>query len=121
MSQIRLSIDERFERFHRLNPEVLDQLIELARAAKARGYTRYSIKGLWEVLRYRADPTTSERYRLSNDFTSRFARLVMSTAKDLEGFFVLRELSPEPGVSSPGWTDEDDLGSDDTEFMSQFA
>jgi hypothetical protein len=83
----KLTIDQRFEIFHNNNPEILDALIRLALDAQARGYETYSIKGLWEVLRYQADPITAERYKLSNDFTSRYSRLVMRSNSNLAGFF----------------------------------
>lgn len=91
-----MSIDERFARFNADNPLILSELIELARDAKRRGFARYSVKALWEVLRFGCDPLTAERYRLSNDFTSRYARRVMRDAPDLEGFFELRAISQEP-------------------------
>lgn len=91
----KLSIDERFERFHHDNPEILDRLISLGLDAQSRGYETYSIKGLWEVLRYRCDPLTAERYRLSNDFTSRYARLVMASNSNLAGFFRTKTLTSQ--------------------------
>lgn len=87
------SIDERFARFAEENPEILEQLVSLALSAQSRGYKRYSIKGLWEVLRYRADPVTAERYKLSNDFTSRYARAVMAADERLAGFFQTKTLA----------------------------
>ena len=96
MSVSHPTIDERFQAFHAANPDILERLIKLARGAKERGFKEYSIKGLWEVLRFNSNPKTSEHYKLCNNFTSRYARVVMAHAPDLEGFFVLRELKPAP-------------------------
>jgi hypothetical protein len=98
MSRARPSIDERFEDFCQRNPEILQRLIELAREAKRRGYKTYSLKALWEVLRFQADPNFAGRYKLSNNYTSRYARLVMETAPDLRGFFETRDLKDERGI-----------------------
>lgn len=101
----RPSIDERFARFNNDNPLILAELITLARDAKARGYNHYSLKALWEVLRFSSDPTTAEQYRLPNDFTSRYARRVMRDAPDLDGFFETRSLQGDEPKSEP---DEDE-------------
>jgi len=94
------SIDQRFEAFHARNPEILEQLIQLARAAKARGFRSYTIKGLWEVVRFRSDPVTAERYRMNNDFTSRYARLVMASEPSLKGFFTTREIGTDHTIDA---------------------
>lgn len=108
-----LSIDERFGRFHRANPEILQSLIDLSRAAKARGYRTYSLKALWEVLRFNANPRAAERYKLSNSFTSRYARLVMQTAADLQGFFTLRDLKSRTAEQARQADLDDLLGAND--------
>lgn len=104
-----MSIDERFSAFADANPEVLQTLIDLARDAKGRGYKTYSLKALWEVLRFGFDPVTAERYKLSNDFTSRYSRLVMATAPDLRGFFVTKKLKDSDVGTELSSRDEDDL------------
>jgi len=48
-------LEDRFRRFHEQNPHVMTELVRLARQLKASGYDRYSIKGLWEVLRWRSE------------------------------------------------------------------
>lgn len=103
-----MSIDERFAIFAQEHPEVLSRLIELALDAKARGYKRYSLKALWEVLRFSADPMASEKYKLPNELTSRYARLVMEVSPDLAGFFVIKSLKDE-GVMNTLTGEDDDL------------
>jgi len=87
-------IDLEFQRFHRENPHVYERLKRLAFKLKVRGVDRYGIKALWEVLRYEeAVQTTADAtsYRLNNNFTASYARLLMDQEEDLEGFFELRE------------------------------
>lgn len=104
-----MSIDQRFHNFHAQNPWILDELIRLARDAKARGYQKYGAKALWEVMRYSCDPTSAEKYRLSNDFTSRYARLAMHHAPDLQGFFVTKALKDEDMRNSHNLTEESEI------------
>ena len=84
-----------FERFHRDNPEVYKTLERLAFKLKNKGVQRWGIKALWEVLRYEVAMNTSadvRDFRLNNNFTSWYARLLMrNNPEDLDGFFELRE------------------------------
>ena len=82
----------KFLEFHRDNPHVYVQLVDCARQVKARGKTRYSIKGLFEVVRFREDTrTTGKPFKLNNNYTAYFARKIMEENPDLDGFFKLRE------------------------------
>lgn len=88
-----LSAQERFEEFHRRNPQIYRLICEYARRLKAAGRTRYSIKTIWAVLRWQSDvQTTGEHYKLDDRYYSRYARLVMAREPDLAGFFNTREL-----------------------------
>ena len=90
----KVTLDAQFEEFHKNNPEVYEELVRLARQMKARGHKQIGIKMLWEVLRWeRAMKTTDQtEWKLNNNYTSRYARLIMENEPDLEGFFVTREL-----------------------------
>jgi hypothetical protein len=85
---------EAFQRFHAENPHVYERLKRLAFRLKVRGVERYGMKALWEVLRYEEAVATTApagSYRLNNNFTARYARLLMELEPDLHGFFELRE------------------------------
>lgn len=90
-------IQDRFERYHEEHPEVLAELLRLARKIRARGFRRYSIKTLWEVLRWHSNmklgPDAESPFEYSNDYHSRYARLIMELyTEEFAGFFSLREL-----------------------------
>jgi hypothetical protein len=89
------SAQERFEYFHRQNPKVYRVLVDYARQIKARGFTRYSIKTIWAVMRWHYDTGTrgpEEHFRLDDRYYSRYARKIMSQESDLRDFFSTREL-----------------------------
>lgn len=87
-------LDKKFFEFHRNNPWVCEELVALARKAKAAGRTKIGIKMLWEVIRWnRFISTVGDDYKLNNNYHSRYARYVMSTNPDLIGIFNLRTLS----------------------------
>ena len=86
-------MERRFREFHRDNPEVYDELMVLVRQAIARGRKKIGIKMLWEVVRWnRFLRTTDEKYKLNNNYHSRFARLIMEKEPGLQGIFEIREL-----------------------------
>lgn len=86
--------DSAFEKFNDDNPEVYHALVMMARSLLARGYTQYSCRCLMEVLRYDMATRTHDPsgFKLPNNYSSRYARLIMQTCPDLQDFFELREL-----------------------------
>lgn len=88
-----LSAQERFEEFHRRNPQIYRLICEYSRRLKSAGRKRYSIKTIWAVLRWQSDvQTDGEHFKLDDRYYSRYARLVMEREADLAGFFNTREL-----------------------------
>jgi len=78
--------------FHMENPQVYHQLRAMALGLLDAGYRHHSIKGLFEVLRYnRKVKTTGKPYKLDNNLTPFYARLLMENEPRLEGFFHTRE------------------------------
>ena len=85
------AIKERFERFHEQNPHVYERLRIKAFNLKRRGVKRFSIRGLFDVLRYaHAIRTKGDPFLLNDHFTAHYARLVMENNPDLDGFFETR-------------------------------
>lgn len=87
------TIQERFEAFNRANPQVYAALQCLAMQMLSSGVRQYGIKGLFEILRWQfALQTKGSPFRLCNDFTSRYARLLVKNNPELDGFFEMRQL-----------------------------
>jgi len=90
-----LTIQQKFEAFDAANPQVGQLLTSMARSMKSRGRTRIGIGMLYEVLRWNyylnnSDPNSD--FKLSNNYRSRYARKIMETHKDMDGFITTREL-----------------------------
>jgi hypothetical protein len=82
--------------FHANNPTIIFELRRLALQLKKAGHQKYSIKGLFEVLRFNAAiQTTGKKYKLNNNLTPFYARLLMETEPRLKGFFNTRKSSSE--------------------------
>jgi hypothetical protein len=83
---------EKFEEFHRSNPQVYDTLVALARRRIANtGCTKMAIATLFEVARWEVSMTTTDPdYKISNDHKPFYARLMMEQEPDLKGIFNLK-------------------------------
>lgn len=88
-----LTIEQQFRQFHAANPDVLQRLLDLARPLQAADSARISIKMLFEILRYEhALWTTGDRFKLNNNFHSRYVRLIQEIDPDLGELFETRAL-----------------------------
>ena len=87
-------LEAKFWEFHTQNPEVFRKLRELALQMRRRGLEQYSIKSLFEVLRWHHALETNDPsgFKLNNNYTSFYARLLMEQEPDLKDFFELRTL-----------------------------
>jgi hypothetical protein len=89
-------ITRKFREFHEANPEVYAKLVDLAVQLKHRGRKSYGMKSLFEVMRWhRAMTTTGSEFKLNNNYTALYARLIMHNEPRLEGFFRTRESSEQ--------------------------
>lgn len=85
------TIAERFAEFHDANPSVYAAIRGLALQAKRNGFRKWSTKAAFEVLRWQyAIQTKTDDYKLNNNFTAPYARLLMASEPQLAGFFETR-------------------------------
>ena len=95
-SAMRNTIEERFRAFHAANPAVYRCILQLTRERFVRGSLRHGMKAIWEQLRWRiatGNIRLATGYNFNNDFTSRYARLVVKEFPAYRGLFELRRLS----------------------------
>jgi hypothetical protein len=90
------TIQERFDAFNAANPWVLRAMESVTRQWLAAGHTKFGTKGLAEILRWEyGRRTTGEPFKISNDFTSRYARLLIARNPDWKDVFDLRPLKAD--------------------------
>ena len=90
------TIEARFHSFHDANPHVYSALVLMATKLFNRGRSTIGIGMLFEALRWNYMMQTDDpnsRYKLCNDYRSRYARLIMRNEPQLSGIFKLRELT----------------------------
>jgi hypothetical protein len=87
-------LERRFVEFHEKNPQVYAELLRLARLLKARGHKRIGMKMLFEQLRWQHALKTTDLsgFKLNNNYTAYYARMLMERNLDLVGFFETREV-----------------------------
>jgi len=84
----------RWEEFHAEHPDVMDDLVRMARSIKAAGAKKYGMKSLFEALRWHHITSAHGRgldFTLNNNFTAIYAREIMRRYPDLDGFFETRK------------------------------
>lgn len=86
------SIAERFEEYHRDNPHVFRLFKKYSETAMERGYTRFSAKAVFERLRWHYQmETEGDDFKLNNNYTAYYARMLMREDARFADFFELRE------------------------------
>ena len=82
-----------FLRFHERNPHIYAELKKLCLAARRTGIQRLGIRMLWERLRWHALIETTrpqDEWKLNNNYTRYYARLLMDQEPALKDFFEIR-------------------------------
>jgi len=84
-------LERKFLTFHRRNPHVYKQLVNLALTMKRSGRKKCGIKALCEILRWsHALKTTGDDFKINNTFTKFYSRMILEQVKELDGFFEVR-------------------------------
>jgi hypothetical protein len=99
----KLTIQGRFEKFHRENPHVYDLFVQYALEAKARRHQRYGIQSIAERVRLHLDVEVEDQYsgfKINNTHLSRYARLIEENEPELKSFFTKRQLAREQAEKS---------------------
>jgi hypothetical protein len=83
---------KRFKEFHQENPHIFKEFKQLAYKMKKAGRKKYSAQAIIYVIRFNQDlKTTGDVFKINNDFTSIYARLLMYRDLSMENFFEIRK------------------------------
>ena len=87
-------LDEKFQRYHRANPDVFGLFLRFTLKAKERGFRHYSAKAVFERIRWHMDIETKdgEGFKINNSFVSRYTRLLEQLFPEHIGFYEKRSL-----------------------------
>ena len=92
-ARYRTRLDKQFERYHAENPHVFELFRRFAFMAKNSGRTKYSARAIYHRMRWHMDiEVKGDDYKLNNNYSSRYARLLIQKFPEFEGFFETRTL-----------------------------
>jgi hypothetical protein len=96
---MRFTIQQRFMRFHFDNPWIYETLVCMIQELRGRGVTRFGVRSLWEVLRWKITMgqvrVPDGDFKLNDNFISRYARLLIANNPEYSSMFELRTLRAE--------------------------
>ena len=86
-------IKQKWWQFHKDNPHIYELFCKFTWEVINAGHENYSAKGVFARIRWHTDDEThGEKFKLSNNYTPYYARLVMHYHKQYDGFFRTKEL-----------------------------
>lgn len=82
----------RFINYHILNPHVYNKFEELADQMRLRGRNKYSVRTIFEVMRWSFDLKTirTDEFKISNDLIPIYVRILLVRRPEFNGFFSLK-------------------------------
>lgn len=86
---------DKFEEFHRLNPQVYTALESMTREMVNRGRRKIGIKMLFEVLRwnyYMETDDPNSDFKINNNYAPYYSRLLLERHPEWDGIFELRTI-----------------------------
>lgn len=100
LAMIAPTIGQRFAEFHEANPHVYDMLKTLALQWHRATGKRIGMKALFERARWEIGITTTDPdFRINNNYTAYYARLLMAQEPDLADMFHLRHSDADMWVT----------------------
>ena len=89
-------LNREFMAFHGDNPQVYKALTRFAREWKGAGKDRIGVKCLYERVRWELSLSTTGEFKLNNNYTAFYARLIMAQEPDLKNLFTTRRQKCTP-------------------------
>jgi hypothetical protein len=88
-----------FFKYHYENPDVYCLFKQYAQQMKNSGRRRYSAKAIFERVRWHYDIlTTGDDFKINNNYTAMYARLMIVEDNSWMNFFQLRKFMPDPSI-----------------------
>lgn len=86
-------LEEKFETYHKENPQLYKLFERFAREALSSGYKTFSAYAIFERIRWHvAIETVGDPFKLNNNYRPYYARKLMFDQPEFEGFFNTRSL-----------------------------
>lgn len=83
---------ERFIEFHKANPDVWEMFKRFAFSARESGRKCHSAKSIMERIRWEVETVHRSDFKINNNFTALYARMLVQKYPEFGEFFEFREL-----------------------------
>ena len=83
---------EKFQRYHAENPQVWKEFKRAAFEAWNAGIRKYGAKGIMEQVRWHTAIQTQGSFKVSNNFTAYYARILAQKHPQFKEFFTFKEV-----------------------------
>lgn len=96
LTATKLTIQEKFEKYHAHNPYVYQLFLNYAYEVKQAGFVKYSAWAIMNRIRWHHDINTPQKgeFKISNDYIAWYARKAIEDCPlQFKGFFKLKKLS----------------------------
>jgi len=81
-----------FEQYHKENPNIYKAFVNYAYEAKKKGFSNYSAKSLFEIIRWHTPIKADGVFKINNNYAPDYARKMMDEYESFKGFFRVRTL-----------------------------
>ena len=87
-------IKQKFQKYHRDNPQVFQEFLKLTREARAAGKQHYSVWNVFNKMRWDSDMKVNnlDEFKISNNYFAFHARLIMEMYPEFAGFYRTKPL-----------------------------
>jgi len=86
-------LDLAFAQYHAHNPQIYQLFKQFAFKVKNAGFKKYSARTIFHRIRWHIEvDTKGDPFKINNNFSSRYARMLIDEFPEFEGFFELRRL-----------------------------
>lgn len=82
--------EEKAREFDNEHPEIWVQFVKVAKTAKAKGFKTWSADAIFQIIRWESDVTKFEEYKVNNNYRKYYAKKLVTTFPEFEGFFKFR-------------------------------
>ena len=94
-------ITDKFTDYHQANPKTYETFKSLAFKSKKIGHTRFSARGLFQVMRWKmGGEIKNDGFKYNNNYTPYYVRLLEKEHPEFIGFFEKRRVKKELIISN---------------------
>lgn len=81
-----------FNKYDRENPHIWEMFKKYAFEAKDKGFSKYSSKGIFEIIRWQTSIKGNDGFKANNTYTPDYSRKMIKEFPEFLGFFNLKTL-----------------------------